>query len=171
MKKVLLGLAVFLVFWGCQKSEGPKNVAMPGNTAPAFTLSTLDGRTLSLDDLKGKVVLVEFWATWCPPCRESIPELEALYRDFFGKDFEIVGISLDDPDSKEDVKRFVKEYGMTYPVAIDDGKVSKAYGVISIPTLFILDRDHKIVKHYFGYTTGLKESIAAEIKRLLDKNV
>ncbi len=171
MKRLAIVLAVFLLLLGCQKSKAPEEVAMPGAKAPSFTLRGLDGRPISLDALKGKVVLIEFWATWCPPCRASIPELEALYKEFLGKDFELIGISIDDPEAREDVKRFVKEYNMPYPVAIDDGRVSKVYGVVSIPTLYILDRDHKIVKHYFGYSRGLKDTLASEIRALLKKDV
>ncbi len=170
-KTLFLILVLSVMFLGCKKAEEPKQVAMPGQKAPNFVLRGIDGKRVSLDDFKGKVVLIEFWATWCPPCRASIPEMEALYKEFLGKDFELVGISIDDPADSSVVKEFVKEYNMPYPVALDDGKVSKTYGVVSIPTLYLLDRDHRIVKHYFGYSPGLKDTLAAEIRALLEKHV
>jgi len=171
MRKVAFLLALVIALYGCQKAEQPKGVAVTGQKAPNFILHSLDGRSISLQGLKGRVVLLEFWATWCPPCRQSIPEMEALYNEFRGEDFALVGISMDDPGDKETVKEFIKEFGIKYPVAIDDGKVSKSYGVISIPSLFLLDKEHKIVKHYFGYNPGLKKILSQQIRELLKKNV
>ena len=108
-----------------------------------FTLSDLEGRTWSLQDVRGKVVLLNFWATWCPPCRKEMPDLEALYRQFQPQGLLVLGISDDEPDK---VKTFAEQQGITYPVLLDPGsKVNKSFHINGIPKTFIYDREGKIV--------------------------
>ena len=119
-------------------------------TAPNFSLPTSDGKILKLSDLKGKVVIIDFWATWCPPCRKGIPDLIDLKKKYGSKGFEIVGISLD-TETKSDVVPFIKNYGINYPVVYGNSKVAQAYGgVRAIPTSFIIDKQGKIVASYEG---------------------
>lgn len=108
-----------------------------------FTLADLGGRDWSLKDLRGKVVLVNFWATWCPPCRKEIPDLEALYKRFKAGGLVILGIS-DEPATK--VKPFVRQEKISYPVLLDSGrKVNGLYSVSGIPMSFVYDRSGKLV--------------------------
>ena len=140
--------------------------AQKGTTlAPDFTLPTSDGKTLKLSDLKGKVVIVDFWATWCPPCRKGIPDLIDLKKKYGSKGFEIVGVSLD-TDTKGDVVPFIKDKGMNYPVVYGNSIVAQDYGgVRAIPTSFIIDKKGKIVASYEGLTP--KSTYENHIKKLL----
>ena len=128
--------------------------------APDFTLPRSgDARPLSLADYKGKVRLVNFWATWCPPCRAEIPAFIELRHRLAGKSFEIIGIALD-REGDEAVKPFVKDHGMDYPVVIGDSRVTRSYGGIrGIPTTFLVDREGKIVHRWVGPPGQSEEAI------------
>jgi cytochrome c biogenesis protein CcmG/thiol:disulfide interchange protein DsbE len=134
--------------------------------APDFELPTTDGKKLKLSDFKGKVVILDFWATWCPPCRRGIPDLVDLKKKYGKKEFEIIGISVDAPQTKGDVVPFVKEYGINYPVVYGNEAVGINYGGIqSIPTSFVVDKQGKIVASYVGLRP--KEVYEEHIKKLL----
>jgi peroxiredoxin len=125
--------------------RGPRIIG-EGDRAPEFRLTSLDGRQVSLSDFKGKVVMVHFWATWCPPCVEEMPTIEKLYRNFQGKDFEILAVSVDEggPDA---IRSFLKQNRLTLPVLLDPGApVSKTYGTFKFPETYIVDRNG-IVKY------------------------
>ena len=108
-----------------------------------FTLTDLNGKSWTLKDLKGKVVMLNFWATWCPPCRKEMPDLENLYRQFEPQGLVILGISDDEP---EKVREFVQKQGTTYPVLLDPGsKVNELLHIQGIPKTFVYDREGKIV--------------------------
>jgi len=108
-----------------------------------FTLADLNGKSWTLKDLKGKVVLLNFWATWCPPCRKEMPDLEALYRRFGAEGLVILGV---DDEEAEKVKPFIAQQGITYPVLLDPGrKVNTLFRIEGIPKTFVYDRDGKIV--------------------------
>ncbi len=135
--------------------------------APAFSLTDLSGRTLNLADYRGKVVLLDFWATWCGPCRIEIPgfvELQNRYRD---QGFVVIGISTD--DGPEPVREFYKEYKMNYTVAMDNDKVGVLYGgIFGLPTTFLIGRDGRIYAKHMGATElsvfedEIKELLAAK---------
>jgi len=117
-----------------------------------FTLTDLDGKPWNLKDLKGKVVLLNFWATWCPPCRKEMPDLEMLYRRFGAQGFIILGI---DDEEAETVKPFIAQQGITYPVLLDPGrKVNTLFRIEGIPKTFVYDRDGKIVAQSIDMRTG-----------------
>lgn len=122
--------------------------------APDFSLPTTNGKTLKLSDYKGKVIIVDFWATWCPPCRKGIPDLIELKKKYGSKGLEVIGISVDQENTKADVVPFVKDKGINYPVVYGNGNVAQQYGGIeSIPTTFVIDRKGKIVATYVGLTS------------------
>jgi len=116
---------------------------------PQFTLPSLDGRTVAMKNLSNKVVVIDFWATWCGPCREEIPHLNKLYSDYKAQGLEIIGISMDDgPDG---VKEFVRQMRMEYPVGMGNDELAEQFGGIpGIPTTFIVDRKGNIVKKFVG---------------------
>lgn len=121
--------------------------------APDFTLPTVDGKELKLSDLKGKVVVLDFWATWCPPCRRGIPDLIELKKEYKDQGFEIVGISVDKitRGTEGRIVPFMKEYGINYPVVHGDMSVAQKFGGIrSIPTSFVIDRKGKIITSFVG---------------------
>ena len=117
--------------------------------APSFSARTIDGREISLASLRGKVTIVNFWATWCPPCRAEIPDLIALqakYRDWL----QVIGISQDEA-GVEVVKRFVAEHAMNYPIVMASPELDKLFpGVAALPTSFVIDRDGRIVQKHVG---------------------
>lgn len=134
--------------------------------APEFSLKDIEGKTIKLSDYKNKVVLIDFWATWCPPCRKGIPDLIELQKEF-PKNFVVLGISVDS-DTKEDVPGFVKNYGINYPVVYGDQSTAKLFGGVSgIPTSFLTDKKGNIVDKHVGLVP--KETLARGIKNLLIK--
>ena len=119
-------------------------------TAPDFSLPTLSGDSLHLADLKGKVLVLNFWATWCGPCRYEIPDLIALQNDLGSDDFLVVGISLDD-EGPELVREFAEALEINYPIALDDGSVAEAFGgVYALPTTYVIDQAGRISHRTIG---------------------
>ena len=121
-----------------------------GTPAPDFTFPGLDGKKVSLSDYKGKVVLVNIWATWCPPCVEEMPSMEKLYRKFKGKNFEILAVSIDEPGLKA-VAPFMKKFRLTFPALIDTkGAIKTVYGITGVPESFIIDQKGILIKKIVG---------------------
>ena len=120
------------------------------NKAPDFTLSDMQGNEVSLSDFKGNVVIINFWATWCGPCRFEIPDLIDLQEKYNG-DLVVLGVSLD-YDGPSVVPQFAEKLGISYPVLYGNGQVAHRYGgVTGIPTTFIIDRDMNVYSRYIGY--------------------
>jgi len=148
---------VFLVYLlsGCQ--ETPDKVrAVKGEKAPAFSLFDLDGEQVSLADFEGKVVLVEFWATWCPPCRESVPATNKLFRKY--RDRGLAALVIAVQDKADQVADFVREHDIELPVLLDDGAVSQVYGVRGIPAMFFVSRSGLITNELEGYSPSADAS-------------
>ena len=138
-----------------------------GSTAPQFTLKDINGKNVSLNDYKGKVIILDFWATWCPPRREEIPDFIALQNEYGKKGLQIIGISVD-RDGIKSVKPFYENMKMNYPVLLTDGNVESNYGDIrAIPTTFIVDKKGSIAKKYIGFQP--KAVFEKDIKELLGK--
>jgi peroxiredoxin len=122
-----------------------------GTQAPAFELADLNGEKVSSSTLTGKVVILDFWATWCPPCKAEVPHFVALQEKYGSQGLAIVGLSLD-AGGAADVAPFAKEYKVNYTMLVGADDVAKAYGGInSIPTTFVIDRQGKIVKRFVGF--------------------
>ena len=113
-----------------------------GFLAPDFTLDTLQGEKVTLSHLRGKIVVVNFWATWCLPCRKETPALEKAYEQYEDSGMVILGVNLTDQDSVSDVESFVQEFKLTYPILLDrDGSVSNLYQIEGLPTTFFINRE------------------------------
>jgi peroxiredoxin len=144
-------------------SNGPSTVKAASvkdnkdrHTAPDFALKDADGKTVRLSDYKGKVVLLDFWATWCGPCRIEIPWFTDMQRKKKDKGFEVLGVAMDD-NGWEDVKPFLEELKVNYRVVIGDDATAQAYGgVDSLPTTFLIDKQGKIAAIHIGLA-GRKE--------------
>ncbi|MBI2303507.1 MAG: TlpA family protein disulfide reductase [Chloroflexi bacterium] len=111
-----------------------------GRPIPDFTLSTLDGGSLTLSQLRGKTVLINFWASWCPPCRAEMPDLQKVYEEYRDKDFVIVAVNIQ--EDRDTAANFIKRMGLTFPVALDTtGQVTAGYRITYIPTTFFVDKE------------------------------
>jgi len=160
--------SLVIVLLGCGGKEAVKGTkgGKELSLAPEFVLADLDGKEVKLSDFKKKVVILDFWATWCVPCKQEIPDFIELYDRYREKGFEIVGISLD-RGGPEVVRSFAVDYGISYTLLMDDGKVQKEYGPIEyIPTTFVLDKEHRIYKKYVGKKS--KEVFEEDLRTLLD---
>lgn len=126
------------------------NSVQPGKPAPDFELYTLDGQKVRLSDYKGRRVIVNFWATWCPPCREEMPDMQKFYERYKDAGIEILAVNLLESGSKEETGAFIKEFDIQFPVLLDEkGQVSSVYKATAIPTSYLIDSNgivqHKII--------------------------
>jgi peroxiredoxin len=153
-------LAVSL-FISC-KQEPQQRIAI----AKEFVLDAVDGGTVKMSDYKGKVVLLEFMATWCPPCKLAVPDLIDLNNLFKDKDFVLLSISVE--ESRSRLKSFIDKYEIPYVMLIDDKNVNAQYGVMTLPTTFLIDRQGNIAIKHIGYMPDFATSFAAEIEELLN---
>jgi peroxiredoxin len=165
---VLLVLFGVWVLWRGNQDVAPNRVNVDRYTTPApqikaapdFSLQTLDGRTVKLSDYRGQVVLLNTWATWCPPCRAEMPDLEAFYRDHQGHGFVVLAVNSE--ESADTVTSFLEEHDFTFPVLLDpNGEVTKLYGIRGLPTSFFIDRDGTIQGVWSGQLspTRLREIV------------
>jgi peroxiredoxin len=170
---IALAVSLILVFIpSCKKKETPihKEVALPavGNSAPSFMLKDVRGNNVGLSDFKGKVVVIDFWTTWCSWCKETTQELEKLHDNYKDRDVVFLGISMDSgSNADKKVRNFAEKHDLTYLMLIDDGSASKSYQVNKLPTTYILDRDHIIKQIYPGYLPSLGDRIAETIEKSL----
>lgn len=168
---ILFGtLTVAIVAWAASNLASRETVAnsFTGKPAPAWELKGVDGETVKSTDFKGKVVVLDFWATWCGPCKMEIPGFVEL-QEKYGKDgLVIVGVSLDEGGPSV-VKPFMKRNKINYPIVMHDGKITDVFGGVSgIPTTFIINREGKITAKHVGYID--KAQFEKEIKPLLKKS-
>lgn len=136
-----------------------------GSAAPAWAMRDLSGKFVKSEEFKGKVVILDFWATWCPPCRAEIPGFVDLYKRYAEKGLVIVGVSLDQKGPAA-VKPFVQKFAMNYPVVMGNGEIVKAFGGIeALPTTFVIDRAGKVVRVHVGFADA--ETFEKDIMPLL----
>ena len=155
MPVVLLALLAVL---GC-RAESPEGGAAAREPAPGFDLEALDGARFALPDLRGKVVVVDFWATWCAPCVFQIPVLNAFWESHRGDGVVVLGISVD-TGGREVVEPFASEQGIAYPVLLGDEALARSYGAIGYPTLYVVAPDGRIDSRHTG-VVGEEELAAA----------
>lgn len=148
---IVMGLSLIAAILWTVASRVPSAVGGPlssspspreGFFAPDFALDTLQGEQVRLSDLRGKIVVVNFWTTWCPPCRAETPALETSYESYQDSDVVVLGVNLTDQDSLPEVESFVQEFGLTYPILLDrDGAVGLMYQLSGLPTTFFISRE------------------------------
>ena len=156
IKKVAAGLVLVLLIGIAmvQALEAKQDDNLPGlktgGVAPDFSLQTLDGERVKLSDFEGKKVILNFWATWCKPCREEMPDLQSIYQES-DDDVVILAINM---DAHNDVEGFIDSYSVTFPVLLDENdQISDMYQIISLPTTYFIDEDGTIVQKHLGQIT------------------
>jgi peroxiredoxin len=169
---VLVGAT--LVIYGARRYTSRQTAASAADTAvdlntsitvaPDFTLTDINGKPLHFDDLRGKVVLLDFWATWCGPCRVEIPWFVDLYARYHQQGLEVVGVSMD-TGQLEAVRSFAAEFKMNYPIVIGNEGLADKFGVFGLPTTLIVGRDGKIVDRHVGLVS--RDAFEKDIKGLL----
>ena len=157
---MILSLCVVGIFLlpHCGKERKEPTLAL----VPDFTLQTLDGQEITLSKLKGKVILLDFWATWCGPCRESIPHLIQLYKTYQKSGLEVIGMNVDRGDM-EIVRHFVKSMDIPYPIVITPDHVERNYGVTGLPTTILIDKEGKIREKIVGFTSEIAKQMTAKV--------
>lgn len=141
IRKITLALLLLAATCGAQVKTG--------EVAPAFTVKTVDGKHVSLADYKGKVILLNFWATWCGPCQTEIPRFMRFQREFGKDEFQVLGISMDDSDAP--VRTFTAKLRTNYPIALGSAKLAESYGgILGLPITLLIDRKGHIAKRYEG---------------------
>ncbi len=161
---ILIFFVSFSLFTSCEK--GNKSTENPNaKAAYKFELVTLDGKKITLDDFKGKVLLLDFWDTWCPPCKAEIPHFVNLYSTYNEKGLEVLGVVFG-RNGQEVVNNFIRDYNINYTNALANQNIVNGYGGITgIPTTFLIDKNGKIYKKYVGYND--KSVFENDIKALL----
>ncbi len=150
---VVMVITLMLVF-GIRKSRRPTPSTQPATTgariAPDFALQSLDGKTVHLSDFRGKAILLNFWATWCEPCKVEMPWIVDLQKEYASQGLQVVGVAMDDAGPDE-IAKFTHEMGVNYPIVIGKDEVADSYGGLPfLPTTFYIGRDGKIVDKVLG---------------------
>ncbi len=161
---VLVVAVAASLLWYLGKSPPPSEPATVSRMAPPFSLFDIGGNKVSSSQFAGKPIVINFFATWCPPCREEIPGFVEVYDKYRGKGFELVGISFD-TDTKEHLPAFVMRNRIGYRILMGDVATAKAYGVNPIPATYFVGKDGRIRNVHVGYLD--KETFEREVQKLL----
>ncbi|PTM59247.1 thiol-disulfide oxidoreductase ResA [Desmospora activa] len=160
---VMAGLVGFALY---QALADEKTGAEVGESAPDFELETLEGETLKLSDLKGKAVLINFWATWCKPCRDEMPAIQSVYERYQDQDFVVVGVNI--AETPVSVKGFARQLELDFPIVLDRNReVTKQYNIGPIPSSVFLDKEGKVVRKQDGQM--VEGQIEGYVREALDR--
>lgn len=169
MRRLVAGALGALLLAGCGGGEGIPRAVEVGQPAPAYAAVALDADSASLAELQGRVVLLNVWATWCPPCREEIPALQELHERYAARGLEVVGVSVDAQGEAGTVREFVKSYGMTYPVWLDPAdRVSSAFRLTGVPSTFLIGRDGTLLWKHLGPLRSDHPGLAGMLEEALE---
>jgi len=168
--RLAIGLvAAAIVFAVLLLSEPTPDPIRPGQMAPPFELPLVDGGSISLATLRGRVVVLNFWATWCKPCEDEMPAMQRLHAALAGPDFELVAVSVD--ASRDDVVKYRDRLGLTFPIALDpDKRVAEAYQSFRYPESYLIDREGRILSRYIGPRDWDAEVYVDRIRREIAGN-
>lgn len=168
---VSLGIAVLAMnlVWIGRNWADLRPVA-PGDIAPPFSLPRLDenGR-LGLEDFRGNVVLVDFWATWCDPCISAMPALERIYKRFHSQGFEIISVNTEGFEAAGKARRVAREIGLSFPIVMDNGRVAGLYKVSTLPHLVLIDRRGVVTEVHRGASRGFEQHMVEEVSALIQQ--
>ena len=160
----ILRIVVVVALAACAAFATP--AAVPAGTAPDFTLRSLSGQNLRLQEQRGQVVLVNFWATWCGPCRQEMPHLNRLYDKYRASGFVLLGVNVDDDARK--AADLAGKLGVKFPVLLDsDKQVTRVYDMSAMPATVVIDRDGKVRYVHRGYRDGYEDVYDRQIRELL----
>jgi peroxiredoxin len=166
---IAVAIGIFLQRYVSFLNLSQKTFVLVGDPAPVFTFPGLDGEMVSLTDYKGKVVFLNIWATWCPPCREEMPSMEKLYQQLKGEDFAILAVSIDASGAKA-VGPFMKEYGLSFPALLDTGgTMQNLYGTTGLPESFIIGKEGRIEKIVIGPMDWSTPEVVRFFRNLLQR--
>ena len=147
-------------------ATGAASTAVAADTAPDFTLKSRDGTNLRLSELRGQVVMINFWASWCGPCRQEMPLLDALFEQYEPLGFTLLGVNVEQDTA--DAERLLKDAPVSFPVLYDpDNSVTKAYDVVAMPSTILVDRDGNMRFVHHGYKPGYEDDYQAQIRELI----
>ncbi len=164
---VALTLAALVLAGACAAGEDGKGPVL-GSPAPAYGATTLGGDSVTLGDLRGKVVLLNFWATWCTPCRHETPFLDSLHARRSSEGLEVVGVSVDAGQARGDVEAFVREYGVSYTILLDPQmRGMDPYGVVGLPASFLVDREGILRWMRFGPVSATDKEFLDALESVL----
>jgi cytochrome c biogenesis protein CcmG/thiol:disulfide interchange protein DsbE len=145
---------IALTFFITSARSADDTTSLEGKAAPDFSLTTIDGKDVKLSDMKGKVVMIDFWATWCPPCRKSLPHLQSVATNKEMADKGLVVWAVNAREVKDKVQKYLDDNKLTFTVPMDEGKTMTAYKVQGIPTTIIVGRDGNIKNVFVGFGEG-----------------
>jgi peroxiredoxin len=161
-------IAVFIAGYLVMDRKTGNKIITSGDRAPEFSLQKSDTESVTLADLRGKVVMVHFWATWCPPCVEELPTLDKLYNSTLGKDFEMLAVNVDEGGAGM-VASFIQKNGLNLPVLFDPGgEVAKRYGTYKLPETYILDRMGVVRYKAIGPRDWTKPANIQALRNIID---
>lgn len=164
LRATFLSLVLALILAATTRAAPPP----PGQPAPDFTLRASTGKNLKLSEFRGQVVMINFWATWCAPCREELPHLDRLYQQYRKAGFALLGVNID--DNPRAAQQMAEQLGVRFPVLFDATKqVSKRYDVDAMPTTLIVDRDGKVQYLHRGYKAGVEKEYESRVRDILKR--
>lgn len=167
---VFAALVAVYIIAGRTDTGGRARLAMVGDSAPEFSLPGLNGGQASLSAYKGRVVMVHFWATWCPPCVEEMPSLERLYKSFPGGAFEILGVNVDE-GGPVTVSSFIQRHGVSFPILLDPQRsIPTMYGTFKFPESYIIDREGVVREKIIGPRDWNEPANSDLVRRMLEKS-
>ena len=160
LNKLILASIVFMVIIPVVNAENTQG------KAPDFTLKSRSGENMKLSELRGEVVMINFWASWCAPCRQEMPLLEEIYKKYSDLGFTLLAVNVEEDSSK--AEDLLKDIAVTFPVLFDDtNKVSKLYKVVAMPSTIIVDRDGNMRYLHRGYLPGYEEEYKKQVSELI----
>ena len=172
IRRLLVVAIIFSLVGGCHTQEGAEGdksleIADTGQEAPDMPIPGIEGGVVRFDSFKGKVIVLNFWATWCPPCRKEMPLLESTYKRYKDKGLVILGINYN--EDRERVLKFTQEMGVTFPIILDkELNLTRKYGVLALPATFFIDKKGIIRAQYKGEI--VEEIIATKVEPLLSES-